>query len=452
MSFAQRAPSGTANITLNGLVKPTKKLMSNFVFLIDANKTQMNPIHPTQARKLLDTGKAAVFRRFPFTLIMKRVVKNIVTYPLKLKIDPGSKTTGISLVNNRNEVLWGMELEHRGALIRDSLASRCLVRRGRRSRKTRYRQARFLNRRRSNKWLAPSLMHRVLTTETWVKRLMRYAPIAEIVQELVRFDLQKIDNPEISGIEYQQGELQGYEVREYLLEKWGRKCTYCDKTDIALQVEHIQPKAAGGSNRISNLCLACEKCNLKKGTKDIKVFLKSKPELVSRILKQAKASLKDAAAVNSTRFKLFEILKETRLPVGTGSGGLTKFNRTRLDLPKTHWIDAACVGIVDTLKVLTNKILKVKATGMGSRKKCQTNKFGYPQKYRPLKPIHGFCTGDIVRTEIPKGVNKGVYIARLCPYSNGSGEIYPASGKKRISIKLAYVTKVIHRKDGYTYT
>lgn len=80
---------------------------------------------------------------------------------------------------------------------------------------------------------------------TWVKRLIKYAPIIAITQELVRFDLQQLENPEISGIEYQQGELKGYEVREYLLEKWERKCSYCDGKDIPLQIEHIQPKAGG---------------------------------------------------------------------------------------------------------------------------------------------------------------------------------------------------------------
>ena len=439
-----------ANITKDWSNRP-KQIMSNFVFLIDSAKTPMNPIHPCHARKLLESGKAAVFRRYPFTLIMNRVVENIVTYPLTLKIDPGSQTTGISLVNNRDELIWGMELTQRSQTIKDSLESRRGIRRGRRARNTRYRQARFLNRSRPKGWLAPSLMHRVLTTETWVKRFVELKSITEITQELVRFDLQKMDNPEISGVEYQQGELQGYEVREYLLEKWNRECAYCKKNEVPLQVEHIVPRAKGGSNRISNLCLACEKCNLKKGTQDLKDFLKGKPDLASKILKQAKVPLKDAAAVNSTRWKLFETLKAIGLPVSTGSGGQTKFNRTRLGLPKSHWIDAACVGKFETLKVLVARPLLVKTTGMGGRQRCQTDKFGYPKKYRPLRPIHGFCTGDIVKTVVPKGVNKGVYITRLCPYSNGSGEIYPASGKKRIEIKLEYVEKAIHRKDGYSY-
>jgi 5-methylcytosine-specific restriction endonuclease McrA len=336
--------------------------MSNYVFLIDAKKTPMNPIHPAQARELLDKGKVAVFRRYPFVLIMNRVVENIVTYPITLKIDPGSKITGISLVNNLGQGIWGMELQHRGLAIKDSLETRKAVRRGRHARHTRYRQARFLNRKRPDGWLAPSLRHRVLTTETWVKRLCKYAPISNIVQELVRFDLQQIENPEISGVEYQQGELKGYEVREYLLEKWDRKCSYCNAENTPLQVEHIKPKAKGGSNRISNLCLACEKCNLKKGTQDIEKFLAKKPELLKKILSQAKKPLKDATAVNSTRWALFSALKNTGLPVTTGSGGLTKFNRTRLQLPKTHWIDAACVGKVEKLDLLTTTPLLVKST------------------------------------------------------------------------------------------
>ena len=93
---------------------------------------------------------------------------------------------------------------------------------------------------------------------TWVKRIAKFCPVAGISQELVRFDLQKLENPEISGIQYQQGELQGYEVREYLLEKWGRKCAYCEAENTQLEVEHIKPKSKGGSNRISNLTLSCQ--------------------------------------------------------------------------------------------------------------------------------------------------------------------------------------------------
>ena len=421
--------------------------MSNFIFVLDANKRPLIPCKPSTARKLLMAGKAAVFRRFPFSIILKKVVTTAVK-SISLKLDPGSKTTGIALLQGE-KVIFGAELTHRGQTIKASLESRRSLRRGRRSRHTRYRQARFLNRNRKKGWLAPSLQHRVETILTWVNKLRRLTPISLIVQELVRFDLQQLENPEISGIEYQQGELQGYEVREYLLNKWNRKCAYCDAENVPLQVEHIYPKAKGGSNRISNLCLACQKCNLKKGTQDVQQFLAKKPDILKHILAQAKRPIKDAAAVNSTRWALLSRLKATELPVLTGSGGLTKFNRTRLQLPKTHWIDAACVGQLESLSVLTSKSLLIKATGHGTRQICRTDKFGFPSRYVPRnKFVKGFQTGDIVKAVVTSGKKIGEYVGRVAVRTTGSFNISTSELMQGISHKYC---KIVHRKDGYSY-
>ena len=422
--------------------------MSNFIFVLDANKKPLTPCKPSTARKLLNAGKAAVFKRFPFTIILKKVVTATVE-SLTLKLDPGSKTTGIALLQGE-KVIFGAELTHRGQAIKASLDSRRSLRQRRRNRHTRYRQARFLNRTRKKGWLAPSLQHRVETTLTWVNKLRRLAPISLIVQELVRFDLQQLENPEISGIEYQQGELQGYEVREYLLNKWNRKCAYCDAENVPLQIEHIHPKAKGGSNRISNLCLACEKCNQKKGTQDVQQFLIKKPDILKYILAQAKRPLKDAAAVNSTRWALFSRLKATGLPVLTGSGGLTKFNRTRLRLPKTHWIDAACVGQLESLSVQTSKPVLIKATGHGTRQMCRTDKFGFPSRYVPRnKFIKGFQTGDIVKAVVTSGKKIGEYVGRVAVRTTGSFNISALELVQGISHKYC---KIVHRKDGYSYS
>ncbi len=399
------------------------------------------------AHKLLTAGKVAVFRRFPFTIILKKRVTATIE-SITLKLDPGSKTTGIALLQSE-KVIFGAELTHRGQAIKASLESRRSLRRGRRSRHTRYRQARFLNRTRKEGWLAPSLQHRVETILTWVNKLRRLAPISLIIQELVRFDLQQLENPEISGVEYQQGELQGYEVREYLLNKWNRKCAYCDAENVALQVEHIHPKAKGGSNRISNLCLACSKCNQKKGTQDIKQFLAKKPDILKRILAVAQRPLKDAAAVNSTRWALFSRLKETGLSVLTGSGGLTKFNRTRLKLPKTHWLDAACVGQIQSLEILTNQPLLIKATGHGTRQICRTDKFGFPSRYVPRnKFVKGFQTGDIVKAVVTSGKKIGEYVGRIAVRSSGSFNVSTSELVQGISYKYC---KIVHKKDGYSY-
>lgn len=267
--------------------------MQNYVFVVDTNKQPLNPISPARARELLTKQKAAVFRMYPFTIILKHAVLNPAPKPLTIKLDPGSKVTGLAILEGEN-VIWVAELEHRGGIIKNALSARRSLRRSRRNRKTRYRPARFDNRKRKEGLLPPSLMHRVLTTETWVKRLCRYAPIAQVVMELVKFDTQKMQNPEIDGVEYQQGELVGYEVREYLLEKWGRKCAYCDTSGVPLQIEHIHPRAKGGSNRVSNLCLSCQRCNIKKGVKLIEEFLKKDNSRLEKIKQLARKPLKDA--------------------------------------------------------------------------------------------------------------------------------------------------------------
>jgi 5-methylcytosine-specific restriction endonuclease McrA len=439
--------------------------MSNYSLVLNSNKQSLDPIHPGTARRLLNAGKAAVYRMYPFAIILKLEVIQSPS-PVVLKLDPGSKTTGIALLQN-DKLIWAAELTHRGATIKAALLSRRQLRRGRRNRKTRYRPARFLNRTRQSAksavlgfpqvkhlfktgWLAPSLQHRVDTTLTWVNKLIKFAPVGSIVQELVRFDLQQLENPEISGVEYQQGELLGYEVREYLLNKWERKCAYCHAENVPLQVEHIQPKAKGGSNRISNLCLACEKCNQQKGTLDIKVFLAKKPELLKKIQLQAKRPLKDAAAVNSTRWALFNTLKLTGSPVTTGSGGLTKFNRTKLGLPKTHWLDAACVGVVEALEVLTNQPLLIKSQGHGTRQMCRTDKFGFPNRYVPRdKFVKGFQTGDIVKSIVTTGKKIGQYVGRIAVRTSGSFNISTKMGLVQgVSHKYC---EVIHHKDGYNY-
>jgi 5-methylcytosine-specific restriction endonuclease McrA len=423
-------------------------LKPNFVFVLDANKKPLTPCKPSVARRLLGLGKAAVFRLYPFVIILKKEVDE-APEPLTLKIDPGSKITGFALLQG-DAVIYGAELTHRGLAIRSDLESRRAIRRGRRNRHCRYRAPRFLNRTRPKGWLAPSLAHRVETTMTWVEKFRRYAPIGAIVQELVRFDLQQHENPEITGIEYQQGELAGYEVREYLLNKWDRKCTYCKAENVQLQVEHIHPKSKGGSNRISNLCLACEPCNLKKGTQDIEQFLLKKPDLLKQIKAQQKRPLKDAAAVNSTRWALFHRLEKTGVPVSVGSGGLTKFNRTRFELPKTHWLDAACVGVVESLKVLTDLPMRIKCSGHGNRQATRNNKYGFP--CTEPKQTYTHCkTGDIVQVTITtarKQFQPGTYVGRIKGPTSKTADVQ--IGKFRIQPKFEDI-KFLHRQDGYRY-
>ncbi|MEQ9356198.1 RNA-guided endonuclease IscB [Coleofasciculus sp. F4-SAH-05] len=423
------------------------------VFVLDTNKQPLNPVHPGRARMLLSQGKAAVFRRYPFTVILKQEVLNPKIEPLRVKIDPGAKTTGLALINdNTGEVVWVAELQHRGLQIRDALTSRRQLRRSRRNRKTRYRKPRFLNRTRPQGWLPPSLNSRVANILTWVKRLSSLSQITAISQELVRFDTQQMQDAEISGVGYQQGTLFCYEVREFLLEKWNRTCAYCGAKNTPVEIEHIQPRSKGGSNRVGNLCLACVPCNQKKGSQDIKDFLIGKPDLLKRILAQAKRPLADTAAVNATRWNLYENLQKTGLPVEVGTGGRTKYNRTIRGLEKTHYWDAVCVGASTPEQLITSgvKPLLIAAKGHGTRQQCRTDKFGFPVRYCSRTKFHkGFQTGDIVKAVVTSGKKIGTYLGRVATRATGSFNISTLDGLVQ-GISHKYCTH-IHKKDGYSY-
>jgi len=419
----------------------------SYIFVLDTNKQPLNPVYPGWARKLLSSGRAAVYKRYPFTIILKCAVQDAEVQPLRLKIDPGSKTTGLAVVNdNTGDVVFAAELQHRGQQIKKSLDSRRALRRGRRSRKTRYRKPRFNNRRRKEGWLPPSLMSRIYNIKTWIRRLQQVCPIVALSMELVKFDTQAMLSPEINGVEYQQGELSGYEVREYLLEKFGRKCIYCGSENVPLQVEHIVPRARGGTNRVSNLTLACEPCNKAKGNRTAAEF--GHPE----VQVQAKKPLKDAAAVNATRWALYRRIEATGLPVEVGTGGRTKYNRSIRGLPKTHWIDAACIGTStpEELKVEGIVPLTITAMGHGSRQMCRVDKYGFPRTTaKKFKKVHGFQTGDIVKAVVPSGKKVGTYIGRVAIRATGNFNIKTKSGTVQ-GISYRYC-QMLHRTDGYTY-
>lgn len=434
------------------------------VFVLDRSGQPLMPCSEKRARKLLAAGRARVHRVMPFVIrLIDRKKSDGALQPLRLKLDPGSKITGLALVREsqtidastgeiqRSEAVLNLvEIVHRGRQISEALTARRQMRRRRRQH-LRYRAPRFLNRGNKQRgWLAPSLMHRVHTTLAWVKRIQRWAPVMSISQELVRFDTQILQNPEISGVAYQQGTLAGYETREYLLEKWHRQCAYCGAKEMPLQIEHIQPKSRGGSDRISNLTLACQPCNQRKDNLPVEVFLAKKPDMLRRILAQAKASLKDAAAVNSTRWALANALQATGLPVELSSGGRTKFNRSRSGLPKTHGLDAACVGEVSSVSHWQRPTLQVKCTGRGSYQRTRLDTYGFPRGYlTKQKRVFGFQTGDMVRADVPSGKKAGRHIGRVAIRATGSFNIQtPSTVVQGVSHRHC---RMIQRGDGYGY-
>jgi hypothetical protein len=263
--------------------------------------------------------------------------------------------------------------------------------------------------------------------------------------ELVKFDTQALQNPEISGVEYQQGELLGYEIREYLLEKWERKCAYCGKTGVALEVEHINPKSRGGSNRVSNLTLACYTCNQQKGNQTALEF--GYPMIQSK----AKEPLNTVSVMNGIRWALLELLKTTGLPLEVGTGGQTKFNRSKQDYPKTHWIDAACVGNSgESVHIYPNhKPLLITAKGRQRRQMTLPDKFGFPRTKAKYSTSYGFKTGDVIKAVVPKGKKQGTYLGRVAVRVSGRFDI-STNSKLVEGISYRYC-QIIQHSDGYTY-
>lgn len=422
------------------------------VFVLDKRKRPLMPCSEKRARLLLHRRKAVIHRRFPFTIRLKERAGGDVQ-AVHVKLDPGSVKTGVAVVRvegGATHVIHLSEIEHRGKVIRKKMEQRSAYRRRRRSANLRYREKRFDNRRRPDGWLAPSIQSRVDNVTSWVRKYQRLAPVVSVSQELVRFDMQKMERPEISGVEYQQGALAGYEAREYLLEKWGRKCAYCGAKNLPLQIEHIHPKARGGSNRISNLTLACGPCNQKKGAQPVEDFLRHKPDALKRILAQSKKPLADAAAVNAARWNLFNTLKRMGLDVSVGSGGRTKWNRTRLDIPKAHALDAACVGKVGSVTDWNRPKLEVKASGRGTYQRTRTDAYGFARLLLgKTKVVAGFQTGDMVRAVVPTGKKAGIHVGRVAVRLSRSFDI--STGEKTVQGINAKWCKRIAPADGYGY-
>ena len=354
----------------------------------------------------------------------------------------------MALFERGREVLWAANLHHRGQAIRSALADRRSFRRGRRARHTRYRAPRFLNRTRSKGWLPPSLRSRVENVQGLIAKLQVRAPVTSAAIETVRFDTQLMQNPEMSGVEYQQGTLAGYELREYLLEKFHRTCAYCGATEVPLEIEHIVPRSRGGSNRPSNLTLACRPCNERKGNQPVEVFLKRKPAVLKRLLAQAKAPLKDAAAVNATRYAIGAAIKALGLPTTFWSGGRTKMNRIAQDYAKDHWIDAACVGETGAAVRIppSMQALEIKAMGRGRRRVMGNDKYGFPKGApRTHKRVQGFQTGDLARLICAKGKSAGIHVGRIASIRARGWFVLNKHDRPAREFQL------LQRTDGYAY-
>jgi len=426
------------------------------------------PCHPARARELLNKGRAVVARQMPFTIRLKdRTLTESEVDGVQLRIDPGSKGTGIALTDEKKETvahgavvtvrrgLLTVELQHRGDRIHRCMQQRAGYRHRRRSANCRYRAPRSSNRSRRTGWLPPSLRHRVDTTFSQVTRLCRYAPVTEIHMEFVSFDTHALSaGRPLYGTEYTQGPLAGTTARAHLRAEWNNACAYCGATGVPLNIEHVRARSRGGSSRVSNLVVSCSPCNKAKGSRSIESFLADRPALLATILAQLRAPLRDAAAMNAVRGQLSEKLATLGRPLHLWPGHLTKANREAMGLDKTHTLDALSVGhldheVGDVIMRFPGQVLVVKATGRGSYARTTPDRFGFPRLHRARVKTHfGYATGDLVRATMPSGKWAGTWTGRISVRARGQHSLTTPRGRINVFHRNL---RLLQRGDGYGY-
>jgi len=292
------------------------------------------PLMPTTSRKariLLKGGKAKVIKRTPFTIQLTSATGE-AKHDITLGIDSGYEHIGISALTEKKE-LYSAEVQLRTDMVKLN-SERRQYRRGRRNRNTWYRQPRFLNRKKSDEWLAPSIQHKLDSHIKLINKVKELLPITRIDIEVAAFDIQKIKNPDISGVEYQNGvQKDSWNVREYVLHRDNHTCQACHgkSKDPILETHHIISRQVGG-DAPSNLLTLCQTCHKKvskgKLNLNIKIPTGFKPETFMSIV----------------RWKLVNLLRDAGNIVSHTYGYITKSIRIALGLEKSHGTDAFVIA------------------------------------------------------------------------------------------------------------
>ena len=363
------------------------------VYIINKEGQPLMPCKPQKARKLLQENKAMVVKYEPFTIQLKYGSASY-KQPVTLGIDAGSVHIGASASTEKQELYASETVMRSGdgkASIVRLLAKRLELRRSRRNRKTRYRKARFLNRvhRKHKGWLAPSVENKINVHLKLVADIHKILPITKVVVEVAQFDIQKIKNPDISGVEYQQGEQLGWaNVREYVLFRDGHQCQCCKgrSGDPILNVHHIESRMTGG-NAPNNLITLCESCH--QGYHQGNISL---PKSIHRGM-----SFRDAAFMGIMRWAFYNKLKEQYPDVHLTYGYITKNTRIKNGIAKTHTADAYCIACNVKAKRLDYEYIR-KQVRRHNRKLHREvpAKGGVRNRAQAGHSVRGYCLNDTV--------------------------------------------------------
>ena len=320
------------------------------VFTINKNGEKLMPCKPSKARKLLRDSKAKIVSHKPFTI---QLLYGSSGYKqnINLGIDLGAKHIGVA-ITTKDKVLTKGEIELRDD-VSTLLETRKIYRRSRRDRKTRYREPRFLNRTKSKKkgWLPPSILSRIDNSFMWIDKFTSLLPNPKVSIEVGKFDVAKMINPKIEGVDYQKGQTYGYhDIRYFVFARDSYTCQVCKKKDKILQTHHIVYISKGGSNRVDNLITVCTDCHTSKNHKEGGI-------LYDWMVKNKKVkSYKEAPFMNTLRLRVFSKYPNASITYGS----ITTPRRKELGLEKTHYNDAIAISGIEDIGSNTDNIFKIK--------------------------------------------------------------------------------------------
>jgi N6-L-threonylcarbamoyladenine synthase len=366
----------------------------NIVYVLNKRGNALMPTCQSRARRLLKSNKAKVVKIYPFT-IQLIITTGETRQDIVLGVDMGSKYIGISAISNKQE-LFVAEVILRTDIV-ELLSEKRMYRRGRRNKHHWYRKPRFNNKKKSSGWLAPSIQHKVDSHIRVINKISKLLPISKVILETAKFDIQKINDINISGKEYQNGVQKDFwNIREYVLYRDNHTCQHCKKENLILNVHHIVTRKKGG-DRPDNLITLCEKCHNK--------FHKGKIKLDIKI----KNNFKSQTCMSIIRKFIIDKLKKNYVVEET-YGYLTKAKRIENKIEKSHINDAFVIAN-------GNKQIRINSYLISQKRKnnrcLQTNRKGFAPSIRRKR--YNIQPLDVVKIKdvnyIVKGMfNKGEYV------------------------------------------
>lgn len=353
-----------------------------------------DPLMPTKrcgwVRRALRDGRATVVRRTPFTIRLNYDAGSHLQ-EVTLGIDAGSKHIGLSASTEKEELFSATV--HQRTDVKKKLDSRRELRRSRRSRELRHREARFLNRRRPEGWIPPSSRQKVLTHLSSVRLVADLLPVSRMVVEVGQFDPHRLKDPTVKGKGYQRGELSGWaeNAKAYVRDRDGYRCRVCGSSE-KLEVHHIRFRSQGGSDAPSNLVCLCHGCHGRLHAGKLTARELSK-------LAKAPRDLRDATWMNLVRPHVVPELAKAfpRVPVGETFGYETALKRRRCGLEKSHDRDAFCIaGNLEASAVSVTYVLRKLRRHNRSLHRARPSKGGVRRDSRCPHELFGFRCHDKV--------------------------------------------------------